>query len=217
MTNYMKRERDARDAFQIEMNAYGLAVEHSTSCTIADDFSEKYVTFQTEGQPVKGNKALIEKLEAAGYTVAKSMWRDKKTGRGYYVFRAKKTVTLKHLDNDADEYVPERPQLIQPEIGKTYDNHGGGQYRCLWSSESGATFINTKSGWRFQARGIRQYKDGTIEWDYSTGGVFDKEAINPCNCTNCDRQGCVHRGAFRRLPKDEGGLGLCYNLKEVRA
>lgn len=211
MTNYMKRERDARDArdaFQTEMNAYGLTVSGYTDNWINDDL---HVTFQTEDQPVKGNKALIEKLEAAGYYIVKTMRRDKKTGRGYYVFDARKTVVLKYQDNDCEEYEPERPQLIQPEIGKTYDNHGGGQYRCLRSSRNGATFINTKSSWKFQAWGIRQYKDGTIEWDYSTGGVFD-----PCNCTYCDRQGCVHRDAFRRLPENEGGLGLCYNLKEVR-
>lgn len=71
----------------------------------------------------------------------------------------------------------EYPKLFKPVIGKTYINHGGGEFRCLWSSETGETFINTKSGWKFTAHGCRQYEDGTIEWDYSEGGYFDKEGL----------------------------------------
>lgn len=32
---------------------------------------------------------------------------------------------------------------------------------------------------------------------------------NNYNCSDCARQGCIHRDAFRRLPKSQGGLGLC--------
>ena len=32
---------------------------------------------------------------------------------------------------------------------------------------------------------------------------------NNYNCGDCARQGCIHRDAFRRLPKSQGGLGLC--------
>lgn len=67
----------------------------------------------------------------------------------------------------------EYPNMFKPEIGVTYKNHGGGEYRCLWSKNSEAGFINTRSRWRFTAHGCRMYKDGTIEWDYSTGGFFE--------------------------------------------
>ncbi len=30
-----------------------------------------------------------------------------------------------------------------------------------------------------------------------------------CDCTICKREDCLHRGAYRRLPEEEGGLGLC--------
>lgn len=29
------------------------------------------------------------------------------------------------------------------------------------------------------------------------------------DCRNCTRPDCIHRDAFRRLPREEGGLGLC--------
>ncbi len=32
---------------------------------------------------------------------------------------------------------------------------------------------------------------------------------NNYDCSNCARQGCIHRDAFRHLPKSKGGLGLC--------
>jgi hypothetical protein len=31
----------------------------------------------------------------------------------------------------------------------------------------------------------------------------------PCYCPDCIRTDCPHRGAFRRLPREAGGLGLC--------
>ena len=34
-----------------------------------------------------------------------------------------------------------------------------------------------------------------------------------CDCSKCDKKvACPHVGAFRRLPKEIGGLGLCKNL-----
>lgn len=34
-----------------------------------------------------------------------------------------------------------------------------------------------------------------------------------CCCHSCEKEGCIHRDAYRRLPKIDGGLGLCPNLK----
>lgn len=34
------------------------------------------------------------------------------------------------------------------------------------------------------------------------------------NCRHCDRaDGCPHRDAYRRLPRERGGLGLCPRLE----
>ena len=37
-----------------------------------------------------------------------------------------------------------------------------------------------------------------------------------CDCTRCREKECVHRGCFRRLPKIDGGLGLCPNLAKFK-
>lgn len=66
-------------------------------------------------------------------------------------------------------------QRITPEQGKVYANKGGGEFLCLRNYHGGdACMRNVKSGWTFMAHGVQQYEDGTIEWDYSTGGQFDQ-------------------------------------------
>lgn len=59
-----------------------------------------------------------------------------------------------------------------PEVGKTYRNAGGGEFRCEWAVGTDAGMVNVKSGWSFHAHGCRSYFDGSIEWDYSTDGRF---------------------------------------------
>lgn len=71
-------------------------------------------------------------------------------------------------------------KYIKPEIGQNYTLRSGGEYRCLWVSntdkvkvmfgECSAVMIRDKDGWKLTAHGIQQNEDGTIEWDYSTGG-----------------------------------------------
>lgn len=39
------------------------------------------------------------------------------------------------------------------------------------------------------------------------------EQYQKCDCSQCKRENCVHRDAYRRLPKIDGGLGLCPNLE----
>ena len=34
-----------------------------------------------------------------------------------------------------------------------------------------------------------------------------------CDCSTCDYEPCIHREAYRRLPVEVGGLGLCFRLK----
>lgn len=40
------------------------------------------------------------------------------------------------------------------------------------------------------------------------------EEYQKCDCTECEREKCIHRDAYRRLPEIDGGLNLCPNLKE---
>lgn len=39
------------------------------------------------------------------------------------------------------------------------------------------------------------------------------EEYMKCYCGECDKIDCIHRNAYRRIPKTDGGLGLCPNLK----
>lgn len=59
------------------------------------------------------------------------------------------------------------------EIGKTYANKGGGTFRCLrYEGNNSYKMVNVLSGWTFYAHNITMYSNGSIEWDYSTGGYF---------------------------------------------
>lgn len=55
--------------------------------------------------------------------------------------------------------------------GHVYPNRGGGSFRCLSVTGTPDPILkNVSSGWTFTAHTITMYQDGTIEWDYSTGG-----------------------------------------------
>lgn len=80
-----------------------------------------------------------------------------------------------------------RRHSFKPEVGKIYNNHGGGIFRTVgWitsirthygSVEWRAVMQNVASGWTFEARGIAIYPDGTIDWDYSVGGHFEPVTV----------------------------------------
>ena len=58
--------------------------------------------------------------------------------------------------------------------GHVYPNRGGGSFRCLSVTGTPDPILkNVSSGWTFTAHTITMYQDGTIEWDYSTGGHWD--------------------------------------------
>lgn len=62
------------------------------------------------------------------------------------------------------------------EPGKAYQNHNGSDYLCKTLQEDGtATMERISDGWTLYAHVVRMYPDGTIEWDYSTGGHWPKE------------------------------------------
>lgn len=60
-----------------------------------------------------------------------------------------------------------------------------------------------------------RYKDMTKEhFENNTNWKMTYEEFQKCDCTHCDKKDCVHRNAFRRVPRIDGGLGLCPNLKQ---
>lgn len=125
---------------------------------------------------------------------------------------------IAHLDTGKDRTVIFNPDgtneriwaidkgaRIQPVIGQVYTNRGGGQYRCIAPADDGPMFYNAvggfsnssgvfqniKSGWTFTAKGIIQYIDGTIEWDHSVGGHFEK--VTPRKWTDRLREEVYNR------------------------
>lgn len=83
---------------------------------------------------------------------------------------------MKLKEEEENDMTSKRTKFT-PEQGKTYTNAGGGTYRCLRSGSKGkAVMQNVKSLWTVQAHGCGLYEDGTIDWDYSTGGCFEEAA-----------------------------------------
>lgn len=51
-------------------------------------------------------------------------------------------------------------------------------------------------------------------FENNTNWKMTYEEYQKCDCTQCDNKDCIHRNAYRRVPRIDGGLGLCPNLKE---
>ena len=51
-------------------------------------------------------------------------------------------------------------------------------------------------------------------FENGTSYKMSYEEYKKCCCSECDRENCIHRDAYRRLPEIDGGLGLCPRLKE---
>jgi len=89
-----------------------------------------------------------------------------------------------------------------PEVGQIYRNQGGGTFRCLEVAgslgEYKAFMQNVKSLWTFLASGCGMYEDGTIDWDYSTGGHFDFEdtKVRCSACSDKRREAVDHMDLF---------------------
>ena len=65
-------------------------------------------------------------------------------------------------------------ESFEPYPGRIYTNHGGGRFLCIGGGEESFSSVmkNIASGWTLEAHNIGIYDDGTIDWDYSTGGFF---------------------------------------------
>lgn len=55
------------------------------------------------------------------------------------------------------------------------------------------------------------------EFFRTTAYTCSYQEFRSFQCMNCERFYCIHRGAFRRVPKKDGGLGLCPNLEYADA
>lgn len=75
-------------------------------------------------------------------------------------------------------FVGNSSKYIVPEFGATYTLRNGGEYRCLFVSDAdkveqggcSAVLVRVSDSWELIAHGVQQNENGTIEWDYSTGG-----------------------------------------------
>lgn len=66
-----------------------------------------------------------------------------------------------------------------------------------------------KQRYKLYQKGIKMTRE---EFEKKTGWRMSYEEFLRCDCTTCTREQCVHRDAYRRVPKIDGGLGLCPNL-----
>lgn len=71
--------------------------------------------------------------------------------------------------------IPDEGEKPGIEPGKVYQNRNGNWYLCKKVDREDATMERIKDHWTLIAHGIKLYKDGTIEWAYSTGGHWKKE------------------------------------------
>ena len=68
-----------------------------------------------------------------------------------------------------------------PVVNRVYTNRNDKQYRCTGFVEGScpwetvAYFTRLSDGWSLAAHGPQIYEDGTIEWNYSTGGHWAEE------------------------------------------
>lgn len=95
LTTYQRNEQAAKEHFQQQMDKYNLKVDRSSTGGYYHDNCMEFfnLCMVTEKLPAKGNKKLIERLEADHFWVQK--WLD--TARGAsrkYVFRVCKTAMI---------------------------------------------------------------------------------------------------------------------------
>lgn len=76
-----------------------------------------------------------------------------------------------------------KSHYITPEVGRIYTLRGGGDYECLSvtdadrvkQGECSAVFLRVSDGWKSTVHGLQKSDNGTVEWDYSTGGHWVKD------------------------------------------
>lgn len=81
--------------------------------------------------------------------------------------------------------------------GQTYRNRNGSDYLCRQTLPYGDGTILERAtdGWTLNAHGITLYDDGTIEWDYSTGGRWPHTKGADMNKYICEKCGAASYSA----------------------
>ncbi|QUO34168.1 hypothetical protein KFE16_09550 [Clostridiaceae bacterium Marseille-Q4149] len=75
---------------------------------------------------------------------------------------------------------PEMKQAAIADEPKQHENPYGYRYLCLsvekrpLLNDTTAQMRRTSDGWTLTAHGLIRYEDGTIEWNYSTGGRWSE-------------------------------------------
>ena len=85
---FMNNHREAKRTAQKLMDPYGLKIDMACSGWeyTNSEYTEGILTVHTTWQPVKGNKALMEKLKADGYNVETISKKDYETGTRSQLF-----------------------------------------------------------------------------------------------------------------------------------
>jgi len=88
----------------------------------------------------------------------------------------------------------------------TYTNHNGSDYLCKSiPDDHSAEMERVKDGWTLVAHGIEKYGDGTIEWDYSTGGHWVKTSLDAKLQTAKQEMKAAEPKQHRRVRQSERG------------
>ena len=75
--------------------------------------------------------------------------------------------------------------------------------------------VTNRNDYTLTYRRKGRYEDMTKEhFENNTNWKMTYEEYQKCDCTHCGKKDCIHREAHRRIPRIDGGLGLCPNLKE---
>ena len=103
------------------------------------------------------------------------------------------------VKSENSEY-PYNVQILTSVDGKNWNCCGNGKF-CKTLDEAEQLVI------KFNGGITREEFENITSWKMSY------EEFVKCDCTICDNKECIHRQAFRRVPRIDGGLGLCPNLK----
>ena len=103
MTEYQEKVAAVREQFADLLRQYGLEASNgnSTRYPIHDNLNYLVVSFQSKACPAKGNKQLLDRLDADGFTVWKVYSEDPKTGRRRLIFYVNKDYPI-HLRGDKE-------------------------------------------------------------------------------------------------------------------
>lgn len=74
-----------------------------------------------------------------------------------------------------------KAKYFKPVVGQVYRTRLGCEYRCIECFEAvylgygayNAKMVDEKDGWTFIAHGVKQYKDGMVEWSRATDGYWN--------------------------------------------